>query len=95
MRIDPDTATQVRRLLWRARMRGLDPVTLLDEAGLLNHSARWARDRSSAVKAAADTIANMSVLQLCGGVPSQTPADMRRWILHHLNVIAEQERRQA
>lgn len=44
-RIDPEMAAKIRYVIDSCRANGLDPVSRLDEAGVLRHVARSREDR--------------------------------------------------
>lgn len=89
--VDPDTAALVRKKLSYARLAGLDPVWMLNRAGLLDHPAKRRTNNSALIRAVAEELAAATPLQLGRGIVPDTAADMKRCMLDALHRMAQRE----
>ena len=92
MRVDPETADKIRRILMLCRSRGVDPVEVLDRANLLDYEAK--RRESAAL-----LLEDVSILLEEGPLASalhaktyRTPMDMKLEIIETLKGMVEQWR---
>lgn len=94
-RIDPVTADRIRQILLMSRSRGVDPVAILDRAGMLSYEAarrEWGAILMDQVVAELNT----GPLGLAiNGRQFRTPMDMKREILEALEGFARQWRSEA
>lgn len=94
-RIDPVTADRIRNIILASRSQGVDPVAILDRAGMLNYEAarrEWAAIIMDQV------VAELSIGPLglaINGRQFRTPMDMKREILEALEGFARQWRSEA
>lgn len=94
-RIDPVTADRIRDIILASRSRGVDPVAILDRAGMLNYEAarrEWAAIIMDQVVAELNTGPMGMVLN---GKILRTPLDMKREIIEVLEGFARQWRGEA